>query len=129
MDSLVERTAAAPVAAAARWLGFGIAILPVLDIADRAGLLMLLASPSVLELDLVAAPLLGIAFFVAVGVGASAVLRRHRPRARGWFFAGCVIPVLAYVLATGLRLSAAVALIALSFAFVQLRLARTAAIP
>ena len=125
METLVERTAAAPLAAAARWLGFGVAALPVLDIADRAGLAVLLRSPSTLELDLVAAPLLGIAFFVAVGLGAAAVLRRHRPRARGWFFAGCVLPVLAYVLATGLRLSAAVSLVALCFAFVQLRLTRS----
>ena len=44
--------------------------------------------------------------------------------ARDWFFAGCVIPVLVFTLATGLRLSAVIALIALCFSFVQLRLAR-----
>lgn len=124
--TLADHTADETIGAAARWLGFGVAALPVLDIADRAGLFVLLSSPSSLELGLVAIPLLQIAFFVAVGIGAGAVLRRHRPRARGWFFAGCVVPVLAYVLATGLRLSVVVALVALVFAFVQLRLARDA---
>lgn len=111
---------------AARWLGIGVAAAPAIDIADRAGLFVLLSAPQTLELDLMAWPLLQIAFFVAVGIAASALLRRHRPGARGWFFAGCVIPVVVFTLATGLRLAAVIALVALTFAFVQLRLARDA---
>lgn len=121
-DAMNRRT----LAAAAQWLGFGVAALPVLDIADRSGLLVLLSSPSSMEAGMLVVPLLKIAFFVAVGVAASALLRRHRPAARGWFFAGCVIPVLVYVLASGLRLTVVIALVALCFSFVQLRLARNA---
>ena len=125
MDALVDQTHAQHPATAARWLGFGVASLPVLDLADRAGLFVLLASPSSLELGGLLLPLLQIAFFVAVGVGASMVLRRHRPPARPWFFAGCVLPVIVYVLSTGLRLAAVASLVALCLAFVQLRLARS----
>lgn len=120
--TIAERMNTRSLDAAARWFGFGVASLPVLDIADRAGLFVLLSSPSSLELHLVIVPLLQIAFFVAVGAAASAVLRRHRAGARTWFFLGCAVPIVAYVLATGLRLTAAVAVVALSFAFVQLRL-------
>jgi len=112
--------------AAARWLGIGVAALPVIDIADRAGLVVLLTSPRTLEAQLVAVPLFQIGLFVAVGFGASAVLRRHRPRGRVWFFVGCVVPVIAYALVSGLGLSAAIAGLALGFAFMQLRLARHA---
>ncbi|MCA9707814.1 MAG: hypothetical protein KDK70_18325 [Myxococcales bacterium] len=126
IDALHDRATARTLAAAAQWLGIGVAALPVVDIADRAGLLVLLVAPETLELSLVAWPLLQIAFFVALGVAASALLRRHRPRARAWFFAGCVIPVLVFTLTTGLRLSVVIALIALALSFVQLRLARDA---
>ncbi len=121
-DDMTQR----PLASAAQWLGIGVAAIPVLDVADRAGLIVLLTSPETLELGMVAIPLLQIAFFVGIGVAASALLRRHRPRARGWFFAGCVAPIAVFTAYSGFGLSAAVALIALSFAFVQLRLARSA---
>lgn len=121
-----DRATRQALATAAPWLGIGVASLPAIDIADRAGLIVLLTSPELLELSLVAWPLLQIAFFITLGFAASALLRRHRPGARLWFFGGCALPVLVFTLVTGLRLSAAVALIALSFAFVQLRLARDA---
>ena len=126
LDELSTRATGRALATAAQWLGFGVAALPTIDIADRAGLAVLLTSPETLELPLLVGPLGQIAFFVALGFAASALLRRHRPRARGWFFAGCAIPELVFILVTGLRLAAVIALIALCFAFVQLRLARDA---
>ncbi|MCX4241846.1 hypothetical protein [Paraliomyxa miuraensis] len=125
LPELADDHARRALASAAQWLGIGVAAVPVLDLADRAGLFVLLVSPELLELS-VLWPLLQIAFFVGLGVAASALLRRHRPTARSWFFVGCVTPVAIFTLHGGLRLSAAVALIALSFAFVQLRLAREA---
>ncbi len=124
-DAMTERT----LATAAGWLGFGVASLPVLDIVDRSGLLTLLTSPQTLELGMLVGPLLKIAFFVAVGIAITALLPRHGPRGRSWFFAGCVLPVVGYGLATGLRLSLVVSLVAVCFAFVQLRLAHDAASP
>ena len=88
----------------------------IFEVTDRLGI----------HREMLVIPLLQIAFFVGLGIAASALLRRHRPRARGWFFAGCVAPVAAFTIYSGLRLSAVVALIALCFAFVQLRLARDA---
>jgi len=126
LDELHQGGTATTLRAAARWLGIGVAAVPVIDIADRAGLIVLLTSPRTLEAQLVAVPLLQIGLFVAVGFGASAVLRRHRPHCRVWFFVGCVVPVIAYALASGLGLSAAIAGLALGFAFMQLRLARHA---
>lgn len=126
MDDLADGMTGRALASAAQWLGIGVAAIPVLDVADRAGLVVLLTAPETLELDMVALPLLQIAFFVGLGVAASALLRRHRPRARGWFFAGCVAPIAVFTAYSGLRLSVAVALIALGFAFVQLRLAKNA---
>lgn len=121
-DDMTERA----LASAAQWLGIGVAAVPVIDIADRAGLIVLLTSPETLELGMVALPLVQIAFFVGLGIAAAALLRRHRPRARVWFFAGCVAPIAVFTATTGVRLSVAVALIALCFSFVQLRLARDA---
>jgi len=126
MDELHDRATGRALDTAAQWLGIGVASLPAVDIADRAGLLVLLTAPDTLELSMVVWPTLQIAFFVALGFAAAALLRRHRPSARGWFFAGCVIPVLVFTLSTGLRLTSAIALIALTFSFVQLRLARDA---
>jgi hypothetical protein len=113
-------------ATAASWLGIGVAAIPVLDIADRAGLVVLLTSPETLELGMVAIPMLQIAAFVGLGIAAAALLRRHRPRVRWWFFAGCVAPIAAFTAATGFRLSVVVALIALCYSAVQLRLAQDA---
>lgn len=124
MLELADEMPQRALATAAQWLGIGVAAVPVIDIADRAGLFVLLTAPETLELGMVIGPVLQIAFFVGLGCAASALLRRHRPRARGWFFAGCVAPVLAFTLYSGLRLSALVALVALCFAFVQLRMAR-----
>jgi hypothetical protein len=124
MQDLVDETTGRALATAAQWLGIGVAAIPVIDIADRAGLVVLLTSPETLELGMVAVPLLQIAFFVGLGFAASALLRRHRPRARGWFFAGCVAPIAVFTVHTGFRLSVVVALIALCFALVQLRLAK-----
>lgn len=120
-DEMTQRA----LASAAQWLGIGVAAIPVIDVADRAGLIVLLTTPETLD-GMVIVPLLQIAFFVGLGIAASALLRRHRPRARGWFFAGCVAPVAAFTAYTGFRLSVVVALIALGFALVQLRLARDA---
>ena len=120
-DDMTQRA----LASAAQWLGIGLAAIPVIDVADRAGLIVLLTTPETLD-GMVIVPLLQIAFFVGLGIAASALLRRHRPRARGWFFAGCVAPVAAFTAYTGFRLSVVVALIALGFALVQLRLARDA---
>lgn len=120
-DDMTQRA----LASAAQWLGIGVAAIPVIDVADRAGLIVLLTTPETLD-GMVIVPLLQIAFFVGLGIAASALLRRHRPRARGWFFAGCVAPVAAFTAYTGFRLSVVVALIALGFALVQLRLARAA---
>lgn len=126
LDDRRDHATRRALATAAQWLGIGVAALPTIDIADRAGLVVLLVSPEVLELAMVAWPLLQIAFFVALGFAASALLRRHRPGARQWFFVGCALPVLVFIAATGLRLAAVISLIALVFAFVQLRLARDA---
>lgn len=126
MRDLADEMAQRALASCAQWLGIGVAVIPVLDIADRAGLVVLLTSPETLELGVVALPLAQIAAFVGLGVAASALLRRHRPRARGWFFAACVAPIAVFTAVTGLRLSVVVALIALCFSFVQLRLARDA---
>lgn len=120
-DDMTQRA----LATAAQWLGIGVAAIPVIDIADRAGLIVLLTTPETLD-GMVIVPLVQIAFFVGLGIAAAALLRRHRPRARGWFFAGCVAPVAAFTAYTGVRLSVVVALIALGFALVQLRLARAA---
>ena len=126
MLDVADQMTGRALATAAHWLGIGVAAIPVLDVADRAGLIVLLTSPETLELDMVVVPLLQIAFFVGLGIAAWALLRRHRPRARGWFFAGCVAPIAAYSAHTGFRLAVVVALIALGFAWVQLRLARDA---
>ncbi len=126
MRDLADEMTQRALATAAQWLGIGVAAVPVIDIADRAGLFVLLTSPETLEASMLLMPLLHIAFFVGLGFAAAALLRRHRPGARSWFFAGCVLPVLAFTLNSGLRLSSLVALIALCFAYIQLRLARDA---
>jgi uncharacterized membrane protein len=126
MTDLADDMSQRALATAAQWLGIGVAAIPVIDVADRAGLFVLLTSPETLELGIVVVPLLQIALFVGLGVATAALLRRHRPRARGWFFAGCVAPIAAFTAYTGFRLSVVVALIALCFSFVQLRLARNA---
>jgi hypothetical protein len=126
MHDVADEMTRRALATAAQWLGIGVAAVPVIDVADRAGLVVLLVSPETLELGMVVVPLLQIAFFVGLGIAAAALLRRHRPRARGWFFAGCVAPIAAFTAYSGFRLSVVVALIALCFSFVQLRLARDA---
>jgi hypothetical protein len=126
MHDVADEMTRRALATGAQWLGIGVAAIPVIDVADRAGLFVLLTSPETLELGMVVVPLLQIAFFVGLGIAAAALLRRHRPRPRGWFFAGCVAPIAAFTAYTGFRLSVVVALIALGFSFVQLRLARDA---
>ena len=126
MDDLADDMTGRALASAAQWLGIGVAALPVIDVADRAGLVVLLTSPETLEYGMVIVPLLQIAFFVGLGIAAAALLRRHRPRARPWFFAGCVAPIAVFTAYGGLRLSVVVAAIALGFAAVQLHLARKA---
>ena len=126
MHDLADDITQRPLASAAQWLGIGVAAIPVLDIADRAGLIVLLTSPETLELGMVIVPLLQIACFVGLGIAAAALLQRHRPRARAWFFAGCVAPIAVFTVYSGLSLSVAVALLALGFAAVQLWLARHA---
>jgi len=70
MHDLADDMTGRALATAAQWLGIGVAAIPVLDIADRAGLVVLLTSPETLELGMVIVPLLQIAFFVGLGSGA-----------------------------------------------------------
>ena len=126
MPDLAERMATRALGTASRWFGIGVAAMPVVDIADRASLFVLLSSPQSLADEPLLAPLLQIMFFVVVGVGASATMRRHRRHVRPWFFGAAVVPLVAYVLYGGLRLSAGIAGLALVFSYLQLRLAHDA---
>ncbi|MEM7157952.1 MAG: hypothetical protein AAF799_34240 [Myxococcota bacterium] len=126
MPDLAERMATRALATASRWFGIGVAAMPIVDIADRASLFVLLSSPQSLADEPLLVPFLQIGFFVAVGIGASATMRRHRRHVRPWFFAAAVVPLVAYVLNGGLGLSAGVAALALVFSYLQLRLAHDA---
>jgi hypothetical protein len=105
--------------AAARWLAIGMVLTPIVDIADRTGVL---TAPAQLEgsdwLRVVAQVLP----LVLLGGAAAWLMRRHDPRDRTWFFGACAAVVLGYVLVTGLRIAVVAGLVALAFAFVQLRL-------
>lgn len=122
-DPIVERT----LDTGARWFGIGLVIMPIVDIVDRSGMVTMLSAPQTMEMDGLGGPLLQIAFFVAVGIAGAAVMRRHRSAGRMWTFGASVVPLAAYILYGGLRLSVALGVVALAFSFVQLRLAHGAA--
>ena len=109
---------------AGRWLGVGISATPIVDLADDAGLIGALAAfDGAVLASLSARTVLGLAFFAAIGVAISRLFVAHRPAGRAWFFAACLVPLGAYVIVSGLRLSVLAALIALAFAFVTWRFA------
>ncbi len=105
---------------AAGWFGFAVAALPVVDRLDDAGWITTLASGSLDAGEGGLAALGWSAFFVALGIAAAQLLRRHAPRHRWWFFAACATPLVVYAVVTGPRVSAAVS--ALGFAVAALRL-------
>ena len=104
----------------ARWLAIGISIPPIADIADRTGVL---TAPTQLD----GAQWVGFFAraipFVAIAVAAAWLLRRHRAGDRTWFFGACAVVLIGDAALTGFRLSIVAGLVALAFAFSQLRLA------
>lgn len=97
----------------------GLAIAPVVDVADDAGLL---TAPTSLDARTIVVALLELVVLVAIAGAAGMLLSRHRPCDRTWFFVACVAVLSAYLAHAGLRASGIAALVALAFAFVQLRL-------
>jgi hypothetical protein len=120
VDHIAQRWKDAELRAGARWLGFAVAAPPVVDRLDDAGLIGMLASGSLELGEGGAIALAWSAFFVALGIAASQIVRRHRPGARWWFFAGCAAPMLGYFALGGFRVSAAIG--ALGFVVAALRL-------
>lgn len=119
-DSLEQRMLAREVASAAAWLGVGVAAAPALDVADTSGLITALASPATFELGPMLRPLALVSLFLALGVGAAVLLRRHQPRARRRFLAACAIPVAAWILYTGPKLVALIAVAGFGLAAARL---------
>lgn len=109
---------------AARWLGLGVALGPILEVADRGGLFTALTAPSTMEVGILV-PLMKAGMFAVLGIAAAVILPRHRPRARWWFFAACAIPVLGWIAhmawSGDLRAVALVPLLALPYAGARLR--------
>jgi hypothetical protein len=108
---------------ASRWLAFAIAAPPVLDRLDDAGWIGMLASGS---FDVGEGGLTALgwsALFVALAIAAGQILRRHRPRARWWFYAACAAPMMGYFALTGFRVSAAIGALGLAVTALRLRAA------
>jgi hypothetical protein len=103
---------------ATRTFGIAIAIVPILDIADRTGVLT-----ATMQLD--ASTWLQftgqVAAFATLGFCAAWLLARNAPRDRTWFISACTAVELLYAFATGLRLSVVAGLLAMLLVFVQLR--------
>ena len=103
---------------ACAWFGVGLAVAPVLDVADDAGFL---TAPSALDARAWALALATIASFVVIASAAAALLARHRAADKTWFFIACVVVLGGYLVRSGLRASGVVALVVLALALVQLR--------
>ncbi len=107
---------------AGRWFGFGVAAGPVLDIADDAGLIGAVANLDAVAISGIAIADWGaIAFFVAIGYACARLFAAHKPRGRWILFVATTVPLAAYAISAGLRLSTLVAVIALAYAFVSWR--------
>lgn len=120
VDQIAQRWIDTELRAGARWLGFAIAAPPVVDRLDDAGMIGMLATGSFELGEGGPLALAWSAFFVALGIAAAQIVRRHRPAARMWFFAGCAAPMLGYFALGGFRVSAAIG--ALGFVVAALRL-------
>lgn len=122
--ALADRMRAEELGGAARWLGLGVALGPILEVADRGGLFTVLTAPSTMEVGILV-PLTKVGMFAVLGIAATVILPRHRPRARWWFFAACAIPVLGWIAhmawSGDLRAVALVPLLALPYAGARLR--------
>jgi hypothetical protein len=103
----------------ATWFCVGLAIAPVVDVADDAGLL---TAPTSLDARGLVVVLFEIGMLVAIAGAAGVLLARHRPSDRTWFFVACVAVLSGYLAHAGLRASGIAALVALALAFVQLRM-------
>lgn len=107
---------------AGRWFGFGVAAGPVLDVADDAGLLGAIASLDGLAISGVGlGDWTAIGFFIAIGYACARLFAAHGPRGRWVLFVATTVPLGAYAITAGLRLSTLVAVIALAYAFVSWR--------
>jgi hypothetical protein len=128
MQEIARRWIDIELRAGARWFGFAVAAAPVVDRLDDAGWITTLASGKIGRSD--EWPQGGLAalgwsaLFVALGIAAAAVMRRHGARGRWWFFAGCAAPMLGYVALGGFRLSAGVSLLGFAVAALRLRAGR-----
>ncbi len=105
---------------AARWLAIGMSIPPIADIADRTGVL---TAPSQLEAAQWVGFFARVTPFVAIGIAAAWLLRRHDRRDRTWFLAACALVLIGDAVLTGVRLPIVAGLLAVAFAFSQSRLA------
>ena len=103
----------------ATWFCVGLAIAPVVDVADDAGLL---TAPTSLDARDIVVALLEIVMLVAIAGAAGVLLARHRPADRTWFFVASVAVLSGWLAHAGLRASGVAALVALALSFVQLRL-------
>lgn len=127
LDRIAERWVDGELRGGARWFGFGVAVAPVFDRLDDAGIITLLASGqpgALVESAGGMAALLWCGLFGLLGISAAAILRRHRAAARPWFFAGCAVPVLGYAVLGGFRVSTWISVLAFGVAALRLRAAR-----
>ena len=105
---------------AGRRIAAGLVAAPMFDVADDRGLLGGLLR---LDLDVLggvgAAPYLWLAFFAAVGAGFAHLFPDHRPAGRGVFTIAAAVPVTAYWIVGGLRLSVVLAVLLLALGLVS----------
>ena len=105
---------------AGRRIAAGLVAAPIVDVADDRGLL---GGVLRLDLDLLGgvgiAPYLWLVFFAAVGAGFAHQFFGHRPRASGVFVIAASIPVGAYWIMGGFRLSIVLAVLLLALGLVS----------
>jgi hypothetical protein len=127
LDRIAQRWIDGELRGGARWFGFAVAVAPVFDRLDDAGIFNALATGQLDALTASAggmAALLWCGLFVTLGIAAAAILRRHRSAVRPWFFAACAVPVLGYAAYGGFRVSTWVSVLAFAVAALRLRAAR-----
>lgn|GEM_PF-2458413 len=116
----IESGQAPAVRAAGRRLAAGFVASPLVDIADDRGILGGLMRLDVVGLaDVGFGAWLWCGFFVAVGAGFAHLFPTHRPRARAVFAAAAAVPVGAYWIVGGLRLSVVLAVLLLALGLVS----------
>ncbi len=108
----------------ARRLAAGLVSAPLLDVADDSGLLGALVN---LDLEAVIGVRLSawawLVFFSGLGAAFAGLFVRHRPGGRRVFTLAALVPLAAYWIGAGLRLSTVVSMLLLALGYVSWRIA------